>query len=89
MPNNLFISATDTDAGKTFVSVGLMRAMLRKKLHAQVLKPMACGYEQGQLNTDLSTLLEAQNLPESAYAKINLYHFQAPLAPWLAGLAEG
>lgn len=89
MPNSFFITATDTDAGKTFVTAGLVRSMQRRKLNILALKPMACGYDEGQLNTDLVHLLDAQGLANNQVLKINLYHFQAPLAPWQSGLLEG
>jgi len=86
---NFFVTATDTDAGKTFVCCGLIQAMHRHQVHAQVLKPVACGHEKGVLNADLTALLTAQQLSSQHVQQLNLYHFKAPLAPWQAALAEG
>jgi len=89
LKTNFFITATDTDAGKTFVTCGVIRAMYRQQWSVQALKPMACGREPSALNGDLAALLQAQSLDCTQVTNINLYDFAAPLAPWQAALAEG
>lgn len=42
---NLFITATDTDVGKTFITCALLQALLQKQIKATALKPIQTGCE--------------------------------------------
>ena len=45
MTNGLFITGTDTDAGKTIVTAGLLRALRRRDIDAVSMKPVQTGAE--------------------------------------------
>ena len=75
-----FISGTDTDCGKTYITQQLV-TLLRKKGHKALgLKPVASGVTPG-MGSDISALQEA-NAPDSR--SINLYAWPEPIAPHIA-----
>jgi len=93
MMKQIFITATDTDAGKTFVSCALISAL---KQHNNILtnepfkiaafKPVAAGCElvDGQLiNEDAKLLSEFANV-EQSIGQINPIAFEEPIAPHIA-----
>ncbi len=87
MSKAVFITATDTDAGKTWLSKHLIQALLKQRESAKAIKPIACGLNTNGDNEDVRILLEAQGL---AYASdINCYSFYKPAAPSIAAHAEG
>lgn len=81
MSIGIFVTATDTGAGKSFVTAGLVRALLDAGYDACALKPVACGREPGEINADVALLLEAQRMPATKKDDINLYDFTAWAAP--------
>ncbi len=85
----VFVTATDTDAGKTFVTAGLTRILIGRGRCVQALKPVCCGRQPDAMNADVQTLLEAQGLPEEATGNVNLYDFPAYAAPDVAARAQG
>ncbi|HKJ83668.1 MAG TPA: dethiobiotin synthase [Mariprofundaceae bacterium] len=86
---HLFITATDTDAGKTFVTCGLHRALCEAGERVRALKPVACGHEGDGISPDVAALLQAQGMAPAQQAEINRYDFAAPLAPSQAAALEG
>jgi len=86
LPQCFFITATDTDAGKTWVTSHWIKALLAQGVDAQALKPVACGVNDANVNEDVALLAEAQGIqiPES----INAYTFAMPQAPSIAAQAE-
>jgi len=86
---NLFITATDTDAGKTFVSCALIQALTQqadKKNTVAAFKPVAAGCEliNNQLiNEDAKLLSEYANCGQSI-TEINPIAFLEPIAPHIA-----
>jgi len=85
----IFITATDTDAGKTYVTASLLRALISAGNKVIGLKPVASGREGAAISPDVAALLKAQCLPDSTAANINLYNFGAALAPSQAAAEEG
>jgi len=85
----LFITATDTGAGKTYVTTALICALQDAGKDVIALKPVACGNGGEAINPDVAALLKAQGLPERDVEKINLYSFDAALAPSQAAAEEG
>jgi len=86
----LFITATDTDAGKTFVSCALINALTQhnkqKKTQVASFKPVAAGCEliNGQLiNEDAKLLSQYANCGQSI-TEINPITFLEPIAPHIA-----
>ncbi|MDQ6958694.1 MAG: dethiobiotin synthase [Mariprofundaceae bacterium] len=86
---SVFITATDTDAGKTFVTASLARALAETELKVCALKPVCCGRTAGQTNPDIKTLLHAQGMPDTQTDTINLYDFTEFAAPGQAAAKEG
>jgi len=88
---SLFITGTDTDAGKTVVSKAIIEALVSQGVKAAGLKPIASGFDNvdGQLiNADVEALTSASNvdLPNSC---VNRYAFKAAIAPHIAASKTG
>lgn len=86
----LFITATDTDAGKTYVAQALTAALLEKNLKVAVFKPISAGCEkvatkQGEqlVNEDALLLFKQANCQQSI-EQINPIAFEEPIAPHIA-----
>ena len=82
----LFITGTDTEIGKTYVSVGLLKAFHRMGLSTIGLKPIAAGcfLRDEKLYNDDALLRQKASSIELDYDLINPFAFQAPIAPHLA-----
>ncbi|KVP88822.1 dethiobiotin synthetase [Burkholderia ubonensis] len=90
-PLSLFVTGTDTEIGKTFVSAALLHGFARLGLRAAAMKPVAAGaYEQDGVwrNEDADQLDAAANvvLPPELRTPFLL---KAPAAPHLAAAQEG
>ncbi|MEQ6890104.1 dethiobiotin synthase [Halomonas sp. CS7] len=86
-----FVTGTDTDAGKTLVTSGLLALARRRGLTTLGLKPVASGCKetaQGLRNAD-ALALEAQTRPALPYATINPFAFAPAIAPHLAARRAG
>jgi dethiobiotin synthetase len=89
--NTVFITATDTGAGKTTVAAALVGALAASGLRVAAFKPVASGAEHtalGLRNEDALALMNASNVTLS-YDEINPYCFESPIAPHLAAAASG
>ncbi|MGM0984717.1 MAG: dethiobiotin synthase [Pseudomonadota bacterium] len=86
-----FVTGTDTDAGKTLVTSGLLALARRRGLTTLGLKPVASGCEatpEGLRNAD-ALALQAQSHPATDYDTINPYAFAPAIAPHLAARRAG
>ena len=86
----LFITATDTDAGKTYVAQLITAALVQKKYQVAVYKPISAGCEliNGTLvNEDAQFLLDAANCGQNL-VEINPIAFLPPIAPHIAAKHE-
>ncbi len=86
MAGGYFITGTDTDSGKTVITLGLMHRLQSRGLQVAGLKPVAAGAEQtadGLRNGD-ALQLQAQASRPAAYGVVNPYCYQPPIAPHLA-----
>lgn len=89
--SGIFITGTDTDCGKTTISLGLMAALQQRGLRVNGMKPVASGCAMtpaGLRNADARQLL-AQSSHRNAYALVNPYAFAPPIAPHLAAIQAG
>jgi len=87
---SLFITGTDTEIGKTFVTCGMLTALRRQEIHAAPMKPIAAGttMQQGQrLNEDVHQLIAAYAEPIDA-TLVNPFCFDAAIAPHIAAVLE-
>jgi dethiobiotin synthetase len=86
-----FITGTDTDAGKTWVTLALMRAFQDRGLVVSGMKPVASGCEEtalGLRNAD-ALLIQTQSSVPNEYAAVNPYAFKPPIAPHIAASQAG
>lgn len=90
-PRTIFISGTDTDAGKTFVSCGILEAAKLVGFSTAAVKPLAAGgvdLGEGLRNDDALALQQQCSLALS-YDQVNPVCFKLPIAPHLAAKQEG
>lgn len=87
----IFIAGTDTDAGKTYASVQLLRYFRQKKLKTIALKPIAsgCSLEEGRLFNDDALQLAREATLSIPYHQINPFAFIEPIAPMIAAKKAG
>ncbi len=88
----LFITATGTDMGKTYIVCGLIRHLRGRGRSVEALKPVATGFDPGQpQQSDTSLLLAALGRPPTAsnIASVTPWLFAAPLSPERAARREG
>ncbi len=89
--NTIFVTGTDTDCGKTQVSLGLIRALVADGARVAAFKPVAAGCELGPAglqNADALALQEASNL-NLDYAQVNPVALEPPIAPHIAAAERG
>jgi dethiobiotin synthetase len=88
MKQAYFLTGTDTDIGKTFVTCALLWRANQLGRKAAGLKPVAAGTDASGLNDDVVQIRAASNvlLP---LAVINPYCFKAAIAPHIAAAEEG
>ncbi len=79
---SFFITGTDTDAGKTYVTRLILEALRENGVDAVGYKPVSCGDRQ-----DAEILAEVSGgLPLD---EVNPVHLNSALAPYVAGMLEG
>jgi len=91
MSNGYFITGTDTNVGKTWVSLGIIEALKQQGKNVGVMKPVSAGCEQtaaGLRNEDAVQLQQHSNI-ELDYDLINPYAFEPAIAPHIAAASEG
>ena len=89
--NVWFVTGTDTDAGKTLVTSGLLYTARQQQLSTLGLKPIASGSQatpEGLQNSD-ALALQHQSVPPVDYATVNPIAFAPAIAPHLAALEAG
>ena len=81
MNNSIFITGTDTDIGKTFVSIGFCLALENKGLKVGYFKPFQSGAKNG-IAPDIEELKKYSNSIETKYS----YLFEGDVSPHLASI---
>jgi dethiobiotin synthetase len=87
----VFISATGTEVGKTYLSAGLIRACRRAGRPVRAFKPVISGFDEGDPdNSDTALLLAALGEPvtDDTIAAVSPWRFLAPLSPDQAARLE-
>ena len=81
----IFITATDTDIGKTYVCAGLARSLKKLDMDVGIMKPFACGTKQktGFSSDDLTMLSEAAMIND-AEELLNPFFLSIPASPYTA-----
>ena len=90
--NTVFVTATGTGVGKTFVSAALVRAARARGLRVRALKPVLSGTagvdpavsDAGELLSALGEAVDGAGLD-----RISPWRFAAPLSPDMAAAREG
>ena len=88
MKTAYFLTGTDTEIGKTFITCALLERAAQAGLKAAGLKPVAAGTDAAGQNEDVEQILAASNLmlPRDI---VNPYCFTAAIAPHIAAAEEG
>ncbi len=88
----VFITATGTDIGKTFLTAGLIRHMRGAGGAVAAIKPIVSGFDPSAWEeSDPAVLLAALGRPVALeeVERISPWRFKAPLSPHMAGRREG
>jgi dethiobiotin synthetase len=83
-----FLTGTDTEIGKTFVTCALLHRARQLGIRAAGVKPVAAGTDARGRNEDVERIRAANGITLTD-AVINPYCFAAPIAPHLAAAEEG
>ncbi len=88
----LFVTATGTDVGKTYVTAGIIRSLRQRSHPASAIKPIMSGFTAGMADiSDAGILIEAMGKPVTlqTIAAIAPWRYIAPLSPDMAAAREG
>ena len=88
---SVYVTGTDTGIGKTLASCTLLHALRAHGLRAAGMKPVASGCERidGEWKNADALALQVAGEPCIAYADINPFALEHPLAPELAARDAG
>ena len=91
MKKRFFVTGIDTDAGKTYVTVGLLKAAKRAGLKSIGLKPIAAGADRvdGNLRNDDALLIQHASSVKLAYEQVHPVVLEEAVAPHVAAMKEG
>jgi dethiobiotin synthetase len=86
-----FITGTDTEIGKTFVTCTLLHAARARGMRALGMKPVAAGAEMvnGEFLNEDAARLRAAGSFDPGLALLNPYCLSSPIAPHIAAAEEG
>ena len=88
MKSAYFLTGTDTEIGKTFITCALLQHAQQLGLSAVGIKPIAAGTDAQGKNDDVENIRAASSL-KLPNEIINPYCFKAAVAPHIAALEEG
>ena len=88
MKQAFFLTGTDTEIGKTFITCALLKKAESLGLTAAGLKPVSAGTDAAGLNDDVENIRAASNI-ELPLRTTNPYCFKAAVAPHIAAADEG
>ena len=85
-----FVTGIDTNAGKTWVTLALMRYWALKGDVVAGMKPVASGCDviEGELRNPDAVLIQQQNTLSFDYDRINPYAYELAVSPHIAGKAN-
>ncbi|MEO8410747.1 MAG: dethiobiotin synthase [Propionivibrio sp.] len=83
-----FVTGTDTEVGKTFVTCALLHALRAAGRRAIGMKPVAAGVNEAGLNDDVEALIAAA-ATSAPRELISPYLFAPPIAPHIAAAEAG
>lgn len=87
MEKGYFITGTDTNVGKTWATLALMRYFINQHKTVAGMKPVAsgCFIEKGQLRNEDALLIQQHASVKIDYDLINPYAYPQPVSPHIAG----
>lgn len=91
MKKGFFITGTDTDVGKTFVTAGIVHQLRQQKMNAIPYKSVQSGavFENGELvPTDITQVLNIAEV-DADWREFCSYQFKTAVSPHLAADLEG
>ncbi|KUJ82808.1 dethiobiotin synthase [Microbulbifer flavimaris] len=91
MSRTYFVTGTDTEVGKTFISAALLERAAQRKLKTAAVKPVASGCEvthDGLRNSDALLLQDAMTL-SLPYQQVNPIALEPAIAPHIAAMEAG
>ena len=95
MEKGYFITGTDTNAGKTWATIALMRYFKQQGKSVAGMKPVASGCsfpcaawecQDGQLKNEDALLIQENASIQIDYDLINPYAYELPVSPHIAGI---
>ncbi len=88
MEQGYFITGTDTNAGKTWATIALMRYFKQQGKSVIGMKPVAAGcfMQDGQLKNEDALLIQENASVKIDYDLINPYAYELPVSPHIAGI---
>jgi len=86
-----FITGTDTEVGKTFVTSALLKAFEKEGYSTLGLKPVSAGCEvtEDGLRNEDALMLQAASSEKAAYETINPVAYEPAIAPHIAAMEKG
>jgi len=89
-PHGIFVTGTDTEVGKTYVSCALLKMLNRQGISTIAMKPVASGAEKqnGKYVNDDALCLHTAASMNAPYDLLNPYVFPDPIAPHIAAAKE-
>ncbi len=90
MEKGYFITGTDTNAGKTWATIALMRYFKQQGKTVVGMKPVAAGcvMQNDQLKNEDALLIQENASFKIDYDLINPYAYQLPVSPHIAGISN-
>jgi dethiobiotin synthetase len=88
MKKGYFITGTDTNVGKTWATIALMRHFKAHGKSVVGMKPVAsgCFMREGRLKNEDALLIQENASVALSYDLINPYVYELPVSPHLAGV---
>lgn len=88
MEKGFFITGTDTNAGKTWATIAMMRYFKQQGKSVAGMKPVAsgCFMQDGQLKNEDALLIQENASLKIDYNLINPYAYELPVSPHIAGI---
>lgn len=83
MSRGIFVTSTGTEIGKTYVSRGLSRALVKRGYRVSSLKPIETGFNP--LSSDALSLSRSCGRPDLAHS-CGFYRSHIPLSPYSASI---
>ncbi|MBI5192488.1 MAG: dethiobiotin synthase [Nitrospirae bacterium] len=89
--NGIFITATDTGVGKTFVSAGIASALKNSGINTGIMKPVhtGCIIKKGRLIPEDTLYLMKAASVDDPIELVTPYMFREPVAPSVAAEISG